>query len=562
MDKTEAKRTTESWGSKVGLVMAVAGSAVGLGNFLRFPVQALQNGGGAFLLPYLLSFLFLGIPLLWVEWAMGRYGGQQGKHSPAFIFQALDPKRKAWAYGGALGIFINLVVAAYYCYIESWTLTYAIISLKGHFAGMSMEQVSAWFSAYTTGQAGTPWVAILMFFLTVVLNCLILGQGLSKGIERISLIGMPLLILLAMFLAYKGITLSAGEDGAVYDGAIGLNYLWSPRPAALLDPNVWLAAAGQIFFTTAVGMGIIHCYASYMKKGQDISLSAMTAGWMNEFVEVVLGSSILIPIAIGYLGIEAVQELTKSGGLGLAFRTMPYLFAQWGPVLGAVAGFSFFILLFFAGITSSLAMGTPWMSFMTDEFDWSRLKGTISFGVISIILGLPCILFMNEGWLDEFDYWGGTISLVVFALIEVILFGWVFGIDKGWAEINDGAELRPWRLFKPVIKYVMPVLLILFLSASLISPQAGDWGSAFSQLFAGQGWPFADASLWGKLGNQGLKAKLLGASEADQASIMYQIWIANAARLTLLGLLLGLFALIWMAHRRSQKQLMADLLNR
>lgn len=522
--------------------MAVAGSAVGLGNFLRFPVQAMNNGGGAFLLPYLLSFLLLGIPLLWVEWAMGRNGGKHGKHSPAFVFHVHAPHQKRWAFAGALGIFINLVVAAYYCYIESWTLLYSWLCLKGHFAGKTITETAAEFDAYTDSATATPWLAIGLFLVTVLLNTTILAQGISKGIERVSLIGMPLLLLLAIFLAYQGVTMEAGVAGAKYSGSVGLNFLWEPRPAALLDPNVWLAAAGQIFFTTAVGMGIIHSYASYMRPNDDITLSAMTGGWLNEFVEVVLGSSILIPIAVSYLGLELVQQYTQTGGMGLAFRTMPHLFTQWGPIAGAFAGFSFFFLLFFAGITSSLAMGTPWMALLVDEFDWSRTKAAISFGLLVVLLGLPCILFFSQGWLDEFDYWAGTISLVVFGLAETILFAWVRGMPAAWADINHGAELKPWAIYKPVIKYVMPALLISFLLGSTLAPIGGDWSAAIISLLHGNGWPFSSGSIVGKL-------FFIGTGNGANMDI------AIVARLVLIAVLASVWYLVYLALRKQEKSL-------
>ena len=138
---------TESWGSRVGLILAMAGNAVGLGNFLRFPVQAVQNGGGTFIIPYLISFLLMGIPLLWVEWGMGRYGGRYGDHSTPFILDNMTKKR-LWKYFGVFGIFTNLGVMAYYTYIESWTLTYTIKSIKGDFLGIDLASVGTFFDNY------------------------------------------------------------------------------------------------------------------------------------------------------------------------------------------------------------------------------------------------------------------------------------------------------------------------------------------------------------------------------------------------------------------------------
>ena len=449
---------TESWGSRVGLILAMAGNAVGLGNFLRFPVQAVQNGGGAFMIPYLVSFLLMGIPLLWIEWATGRFGGRFGNHSTPFILHELDPKRAIWKYIGVFGIFTNIAVAAYYCYLESWTLSYVWHSIQGTFVGKSAAEVAGFFGDYVG--LTDPTEPVLFWLLCLVLNTWILSRGLSGGVEKVAKIGMPLLILFGAFLAYQGITLKAGENGALFDGTVGLNFLWTPDYSTIWTPKVWLAAAGQIFFTLSVGMGSIQCYASYVKRRDDIALNAMSAGWMNEFVEVVLGGSILIPIAIGYLGIDRVVELTQSGGLGLGFKTLPYLFTQWGPTMGMFAGIAWFGLLFFAGITSSLAMGTPVMAFLQDEFGWKRNPAAWAFGAVILVFGAPTVLYFNEGVFDEYDYWAGTVSLVVFALLEVILFAWVFGMDKGWAEINHGADLRIPRVYRFIIKYVTPVILL------------------------------------------------------------------------------------------------------
>lgn len=445
----------------------MAGNAVGLGNFLRFPVQAVQNGGGAFIIPYLVSFLLMGIPLLWIEWATGRFGGRFGNHSTPFILHELDPKRAIWKYIGVFGIFTNIAVAAYYCYLESWTLSYVWHSIQGTFVGKSADQVAGFFGEYIG--LSNPVQPVAFWLLCLVLNTWILSRGLSGGVERVAKIGMPLLLLFGAFLAIQGVTLQAGENGALFDGTVGLNFLWTPDYSTIWSPKVWLAAAGQIFFTLSVGMGSIQCYASYVKRRDDIALNAMSAGWMNEFVEVVLGGSILIPIAIGYLGIDRVVELTQSGGLGLGFKTLPYLFTQWGPTLGMLAGIAWFGLLFFAGITSSLAMGTPVMAFLQDEFGWKRTPAAWAFGAVILVLGAPTVFFFNEGVFDEYDYWAGTVSLVVFALFEVILFAWIFGMDRGWEEINHGADLKIPRVYRFIIKYVTPVILLGVFIGSLPS---------------------------------------------------------------------------------------------
>ncbi|MCS7073152.1 MAG: sodium-dependent transporter, partial [Bacteroidia bacterium] len=529
------------WGSKLGIILAMAGSAVGLGNFLRFPIQAIQNGGGAFLIPYLLCFLLLGIPLLWAEWAMGRSAGQKGFHSPPFILQSFS-SNPIWKYIGALGIFINLAVAGYYCYIESWTLSYAIFSFVGAFHQKSLAEIQAYFDHYVGNPLGLP---LIYFLVCVAINTWILSRGLQTGIEWLVKIGMPILLFLGILLAIRGVTLQTGELGASYDGTVGLSFLWTPKFQSLLQPQVWLAAAGQIFFTLALGMGSIHCYASYLNRTDDIALSAMYAGWMNEIVEVLIGSSILIPIAISYLGIDHVVELTKNGGFGLCFRVLPFLFNQWGTIGGSIAGMMWFGMLFFAGITSSLAMGQPWISFLEDHFQLSKTKAAYSFGLLSIILGLPTIFYFSEGMLDDFDYWAGTVALVIFAFAETILFAWIYGIENAWQEIELGAEITVPRIFKWILKYVTPLLLIFVMFGSFFAPANGDWFSAFNGFFTGQGWTLDDRSLWGQITLSSLQKQ-----EANKPEIHSQIQILQTGRLLLIILLCGILYLIYLANRR------------
>ncbi len=458
--------SNESWGSRVGLVLAMAGNAVGLGNFLRFPVQAIDNGGGTFIIPYLVCFLLMGLPLLFIEWSMGRFGGRYGHHSTPFILDTMD-KRRFWKYLGVFGLFTNIAVAAYYCYIESWALSYAVKSLMGVFSGMSQADVSAHFDEYVG--LGTSW-PIVFWILCLALNTWILSRGLSGGIELVAKFAMPLLIMFGILLAVQGLTLTAGDRGAINDGWVGLNWLWQPDFSTIWSPKVWLAAAGQIFFTLSVGMGTIQCYASYLKSRDDVALNAMSAGWMNEFVEVVLGAAVVIPICVGYFGIDQVKQIVADGGgFGLAFKTLPFLFNNWGELLATLAGFAWFGLLFFAGITSSLAMGTPFMGFLQDEFGFNKLKAALSFGLFILLLGAPAVIFFREGVFDEFDYWAGTVSLVVFAVAEVVLFSWVFGMEKGWKEITDGADIQVPTIFKFIIKWVTPLILIAVFVGSLES---------------------------------------------------------------------------------------------
>lgn len=517
----------ERWASRIGLVLAMAGNAVGLGNFLRFPAQAAKNGGGAFLIPYLVALLVVGLPLIWVEWTMGRYGGKYGHHSSPGIFHTMG-RSPIWKYLGVFGLWVNLIIAAFYLYIESWTMAYAGHSLLGGF-GKPGSTGEAYFN-WLTGEKPHEVFAIsipglIIFFICIALNVFILSRGLAKGIELVSKIGMPLLIVFALFLAIRGLFIVPGTEAEAAQSIFvdahakaspfqGLNFMWSPRYDSLANPAVWLAAAGQIFFTLSIGMGSIHCYASYLRESDDVTLTGATAAWTNEFCEVILGGTILLPIAVAYLGLDVVQERTAGGsGFGLGFMVFPTLFQNWGW-LAPAAGFLWFGLLFFAAITSSLAMGQPVMAFFQTEFNFSREKSALAFGGLLLPLGLFVACLTSKSFFEEFDYWGGTFALVVFAVIESILFAWVFGMDRGWEEMMKGAELKVPRAFYYVMKYVTPTFLLVILLAYTFQPKVG-WDGYVQAMAQGKPLPSWEWSGDGMIG----KLLLRDVTDAEQAEI-------------------------------------------
>lgn len=552
---------SQAWGSRVGLILAMAGNAVGLGNFLRFPVQAVQNGGGAFIIPYLICFLLMGIPLLYIEWSTGRFGGKFGNHSTPYILDSMV-KGRVLKYIGVFGIFTNVAVAAYYCYIESWTMSYVYHSLSGTFEGMSQSGIAQFFNNYvdiSQSSTGIPYEAVVFYIACLLLNTFILSKGL-KGIEKVAKIGMPLLILFGVILAVRGLTLGTSGASELFPDANawdGLNFLWTPQYESILDLKVWMAAAGQIFFTLSVGMGTIQCYAAYMSSKDDIALNAVSAGFMNEFVEVALGSLIVIPIAAGYLGLDWVLE---NAGFGMAFQTMPYLFQQWGPVLAAFAGLFWFGLLFFAGITSSLAMGTPWMGFMKDEFNWGQNKGAWSFGLLILVMGLPTVLFFQEGVFDEYDYWAGTVSLVVFAMLETILFSWIFGMKKGWREITSGADIKVPIIYKYIIKFITPPMLIIIFLGSLFKPKDNEWSENVSSLFSGNGWTLDNGSIVKTVMHSGIKEKILATTDpVIIEQLQNQMMYLNFARFLLLALFIFISSLVYFAFLKRRREGRATL---
>jgi len=457
------QKPREKWGTKLGIIMAVAGSAVGLGNFLRFPVQAAQNGGGAFMIPYFISFLLLGIPLMWIEWAIGRYGGLFGHGSAPFIFDKLW-KNRALKYLGVIGIFGPVVIFIYYTYIESWLLGYAFFAITGKLLAFTTPSAMKNFLLAYQGLApgSNLWTAYVFFLITFAVNIWILYRGIKGGIEWLCNWAMPVLFTFGIIVAIRVLTLGA-PNPQIPDWNIlnGLGFLWNPDFTVLTNSKVWLAAAGQIFFTLSVGIGCILTYASYLSHGDDVVLSGLSAASTNEFAEVILGGSIVIPAAFAFLGPIGATQAAQSGAFNLGFVTMPLIFGR--IPLGEVFALLWFALLFLAGITSSVSLAEPAIAFVRDEFKLDRKKSVLIFAVATFLLCQPAIFFLGHGVVDELDFWGGTFALVLFATIETILFVWVFGMDKAWEEMHRGAELTIPRYYRFIMKYVTPAFLLFIL---------------------------------------------------------------------------------------------------
>jgi SNF family Na+-dependent transporter len=551
-------RTQEHWGTRIGLVLAMAGNAIGLGNFIRFPAQAAQNGGGAFLIPYLISFVLMGLPLLWVEWAIGRYGGTYGHHSAPGMLDKMG--RYRWLkYVGVFGIFTNFGIAAWYCYVESWTLAYAWHSFIGTFQGATGATTqpiapATFFPMYRGEHEQSlfalPREALAFFLVTLVINVWILSKGVSKGIERTAKIGMPLLFLSAIVLVIMGLSLEPGQGNVKESPWIGLNFIWEPDLSGLRNPTVWLAAAGQIFFTLSVGIGCVQAYASYVGRKQDIALNASSAGWLNAVAEIVLGGSLIIPIATAYLGLEAVRASTGGGsGFALGFFTLPELFNNWGW-FAPIAGIMWFGLLFIAALTSSLAMGQPVLAFFEDEFNVSRKHAALIFGGATLVLGFFCVWLLPGGAFDEFDFWTGTFALVVFALAEIFIFGWIFGMPRGWAEITRGEDIRVPLAFRYIIQYVTPIFILVVFVGAMIKPESG-WQEAWASLWAGTGWPFAPDSVIGMVLHKGAPE---GYHWFDlQTGRATKALVQDLTRLLLLVVFLVCSVLVWAAWQRKRR---------
>ncbi len=454
----------EKWGSKFGIILAVAGSAVGLGNFLVFPSQAVRNGGGAFMIPYFIALLLLGLPLMWIEWTIGRFGGGFGHSTAPGMFHTLWNKNRFIKYFGVIGIFGPIVIFSYYIYIESWLLGYSVFAITGKYA-LCTDQASmvAFQQAYQglvqNEHFSSLRSAYIFFLLTFALNIFVLYFGVNRGIEKLCKFAMPLLFLFGIILVVRVLTLGAPDPSTPGNDVYhGFGFLWNPDWSALKSSKVWLAAAGQIFFTLSCGIGVILTYASYLSKTDDVALSGLTAAATNELAEVILGASIVIPAAFAFFGPAKIGEVTQGGAFGLGLVTMPLILQ--GIVGGNFFGFLWFMLLFLAGITSSISLAQPAIAFLEDEFGFSKRKACILFAMVTFLMTQPVILLLGRGVVDELHFWGGTFCLVLFATVETILFGWVFGLDNAWTELHQGSDIRIPRIYRFIIKYITPLFLM------------------------------------------------------------------------------------------------------
>jgi len=512
----------EAWGSRLGVIMAVAGSAVGLGNFLRFPGLAAQYGGGAFMIAYAISFLIIGLPIGWAEWAMGRYAGGKGFNSAPAAFAAILNTR--WAkYIGIIGVIVPVMIYMYYVFIESWCLGYAVKFWTGSVDLKSTEQTVAMFKGMSgqladgsalafSWDTALPWLTVVFVF-----NFWLIYRGLSGGIEKMCNYGMPLLIVLALVVLARVMTLGAPDPARPYDNVVnGLGYMWNPskvqiertQPAPgvakvveelvgaaaitaaeqkvaasggalklvtitpwqqLQNPLLWMAAAAQIFFSLSVGFGVIIVYASYLQKKDDVVLSGLTASSANEFCEVALGGLITVPAAVAFLGLASVAG---QGTFGLGFTVLPLVFAKMP--LGAFFGGAFFFMLFLAAITSSISMLQPGIAFLEEAMNVGRKVSVTILGMLTT-LGTGFVVFFTKDLkaLDTLDFWVGTFLIFILATIQILIFGWHWGIERGLREAHQGASIRIPRFFGLIMKWICPVFLLAIFAMTVLTSVFG-----------------------------------------------------------------------------------------
>jgi NSS family neurotransmitter:Na+ symporter len=465
----DTKPTKEGWNSRVGVILAVTGSAVGLGNFLRFPGKAAANGGGAFLIPYLIAFLLIGLPLAWAEWALGRHGGARGHNSAPGIFRSVIGTR--WSsYLGMLGTVMPVLIFTYYLFVEAWCLAYAWDYLTGAFVrlGGDTAAIGAHFEASVgAGANGVLFAEMSPMFLFMlicfVLNFALIYRGVSRGIEAFCNIAMPLLVVCALIVLVRVLTLPPHPLHPEQNILNGLGYMWNPVQAGsnlwetLAKPEIWLEATGQIFFSMSLGFGLILTYASYLKPKDDVCLSSLTSAAGNGFCELVLGGMIAIPAAFVFLGPAVVQS--PPGTFGMGFVTLPNVFNEMPA--GQFFGFLFFFLLFLAAVTSSLSMLQPAIALLEEGLGLTRKPSVVLLGFICLS-GTLFVMYFSKGFLalDTVDFWMANFFIFIFATLQALVFGWVIGPEKGYKEMMAGSAMHVPKNILFVIRYLSPLYLL------------------------------------------------------------------------------------------------------
>lgn len=486
------RRKKENWGSQLGVILAVAGSAVGLGNYLRFPGQAALYGGGAFMIPYLFSFIFLAIPLTWSEWSLGRFGGRHGYNSVPGIYW-FTGKKRFWGYFGTLGIIVPLIINMYYVYLEAWCLVYAIQYFGGFLRSVglpsytlfeavspglslgSSEQYSQFFAGLIGMQENGSAFSrsffsplLILTVLCVLFNFYLIYRGISKGIEKFCKIAMPLLFLCSIIILVRVLTLGnpTGIQGQSY--LDGLGFFWNPTRdgrslfETLSNPEIWLAATSQIFFSVSIGFGLILTYSSYVRSKKDIALSGFTATSVNEFCEVVFGGLMIVPPAIMFLGMSALTPEKLGSSFSMGFIVLPNVFEQMPA--GQIFGFLFFILLFLAGVTSAISMLQPAIAMLEESFLIKR-KYSVLITMIFCATGTFLVVWFSQNalMLDTFDFWAGNLGLFLIATFQTFMIAWIWGTKNMFQELDSGSKIRVPRLIGFVLKYIStPYLILIF----------------------------------------------------------------------------------------------------
>ena len=444
-----------SFSGRIGYVLAVAGSAVGLGNIWRFPYLAAKYGGGIFLLIYILLTASFGYVLIMSETALGR----MTRKSPVGAFEHFG-KTKSFKIGGWLNAVIPMLIVPYYSTIGGWVIKYLVEYFKGNVQAVAED-------GYFGNFISDSWQVELWFLVFAALVFIIILGGVQNGVERMSKIMMPVLVVLAVVVTIYSVTRPGAVEGVKY----------------FLIPNVknfsWMtvvAAMGQMFYSLSIAMGILITFGSYMKKDTSIEKSTENVEIFDTAIAIMAGLMI-IPAVFAFSGGNA--ETLKSGP-ALMFITIPKVFANMG--FGTAIGVVFFLLVLFAAVTSSIALTESAVSTFEDELHWSRKKSTVFMGMVMLLLGtLSCLGYgplanfkiLGMQFLDFFDFITNSVMMPIAAIATCLLVSKVVGVDKIEEEITkDGQAFRRKKIFCFMIKYLCP----LFAAIILISSVANAFG--------------------------------------------------------------------------------------
>ena len=460
----EKKTVRGSFSGQFGFIMAAAASAVGLGNIWRFPYLAAKDGGGIFLLVYLILALTFGFTLLTTEISIGRKTGQ----SPLTAYKAIHPK---WGGIGILACLVPTIILPYYCSIGGWVLKYLSLYITGSGTDAAAD---GYFSGYISGNI-EPMVWMLVYF---AITAFVVFCGVEKGIEKFSKILMPIMVIMIVGISIYSITLKhTDENGAVRTGLQGLRIYLVPDFTDMTLKKfliIIMDAMGQLFFSISVAMGIMVTYGSYAKKETNLMESVNRIEIFDTLIALIAGMMI-VPSVFTFSGKEGM-----SGGPGLVFVSLPKVFSAMGTA-GKFIGLAFFIVLSFAAVTSSVSVMEAIVSSIMDKFGLSRKKSALIVAVYTIIAAVIVCMGYNMLYfeitlpngtvaqiLDIFDYISNYIMMPLVAFLTSILIGWIVKPQIIIDEVTQGKhKFGRKTLYIVMIKFVVPILLLLLLLQSV-----------------------------------------------------------------------------------------------
>lgn len=441
--------TKSNFSNKLGFVLATAGSAVGLGNLWRFPYLAAKYGGGSFLLIYLILVVTFGFSMMITEIAIGRKTGK----SVIGAFAALNER---FTFLGYLAAVVPMIIFPYYCVIGGWVIKYSVLFASGQ---TSYAATDGTFGSFISG-TGEPLGYFLIF---IAVTALIVVLGVEKGIEKFSKILMPLLVLLTIGIAIYGLTV----DGAV----AGVKYYLTPD-LSKLSLSAVCAALSQLFYSLSIAMGILVTYGSYMKKEDDLSGSVVQIELFDTGIAF-LAALIVIPAVFAYSGGDPA---TLGAGPSLMFIALPKVFANMQ--FGAVLGTAFFILVFFAALTSSISLMETIVSIFMEKLGWARKKTCLIVLIISLALGIPSALgyglwgsvkILGMQFLDFFDFISNSVIMPIVALCTCLLVGYFIKPKAIHDEVSISGKFKRYGMYQIMMKYVGPILLVVILISSVLN---------------------------------------------------------------------------------------------